>query len=77
MEALQAYTYGVNDDCTMPSNQVATLLGYLHITFQPFFINLISIYFIPNQVRKRIEPLVYTAHTLPLPARAAIGQYDD
>lgn len=61
MEALQAYTYGVIDDCGSPSNQIATLLGYLHITFQPFFINYISLYFIPRVVRIRIEPLVYTA----------------
>ena len=61
MEALQAYTYGVIDNCSVPSNQVATLLGYLHIAFQPFFINMISLYFIPNEVSKKIEPLVYTA----------------
>ena len=61
MEALQAVTYIVIDDCSAPSNQIATLLGYLHITFQPFFINLISLYFIPGEVRKRIEPLVFTA----------------
>ena len=39
MEVLQAYTYTVIDECMNPSNQIATFLGYLHITFQPFFIN--------------------------------------
>ena len=29
--------YTVIDDCSNPANQVATLLGYIHIVFQPFF----------------------------------------
>jgi len=33
MELLQAFTYTVIDDCSSPSNQIATLLGYLHIAF--------------------------------------------
>ena len=59
MELLQAFTYSVIDECALPSNQIATLLGYLHITFQPFFINMVSMYFIPDQVRVRITPAVY------------------
>ena len=59
MEALQAYTYMVIDDCSDPRNQIATLLGYLHIAFQPFFINAISLYFIPETIRKRISGAVY------------------
>jgi hypothetical protein len=35
------------------------LLGYLHIAFQPFFINAISLYFIPQTVRERIQIPVY------------------
>jgi hypothetical protein len=42
MEVLQAFTYSVIDQCALPSNQIATLLGYLHIAFQPFFINMLS-----------------------------------
>lgn len=42
MELLQAFTYSVIDQCALPSNQIATLLGYLHIVFQPFFINMLS-----------------------------------
>jgi hypothetical protein len=42
MEALQAFTYSVIDQCGLPSNQIATMLGYLHIVFQPFFINMLS-----------------------------------
>ncbi len=59
MELLQAYTYTVIDQCAMPSNQVATLLGYLHITFQPFFINALSLYFIPKAVAQRVAPWAY------------------
>ncbi|SIO31238.1 hypothetical protein SAMN05444722_1370 [Rhodovulum sp. ES.010] len=39
MEALQAAGYAVVDDCTNPANRGVTLLSYLHIAFQPFFIN--------------------------------------
>lgn len=59
MELLQAYTYTVIDQCTLPGNQIATLLGYLHISFQPFFINMLSMYFIPDRIRKKIEAPVY------------------
>src|ERR1700682_4620171 len=53
MELLQAFTYSVIDQCSLPSNQIATLLGYLHIAFQPFFINAVSMHFIPDQARAR------------------------
>src|SRR4051812_37524971 len=59
MELLQAFTYSVIDDCINPTNQIATLLGYLHITFQPFFINAVALYFIPEAIRKRIAIPVY------------------
>jgi hypothetical protein len=60
MEALQAYTYSVIGQCANPANQIATLLGYLHIAFQPFFVNAVSMYFIPEPVRRRIAVPVYT-----------------
>jgi hypothetical protein len=59
MEALQAYTYTVINDCDNPANQIATFLGYVHVAFQPFFINAISMYFIPAAVRSRIYLGVY------------------
>jgi hypothetical protein len=59
MEALQAFTYTAIDQCSLPSNQIATLLGYLHITFQPFFINAAAMYFIPAEARRKIQPFVY------------------
>ena len=60
MELLQAFTYTVIDECSLPSNQIATLLGYLHISFQPFFINALSLYFIPQDLAKRFAPVVYS-----------------
>lgn len=59
MEMLQAATYSVIDQCGLPLNQVLTLLGNIHIIFQPFFINMISLHFIPAQVRAKISPYVY------------------
>ncbi len=59
MELLQAYTYTVIDQCLNPNNQVATLLGYMHIAFQPFFINAVMLYFVPEPVRRRIAVAVY------------------
>jgi hypothetical protein len=59
MEALQAYTYTVINQCGNPANQVATLLGYIHIAFQPFFINAMSLYFIPKEAARRVAPAVY------------------
>jgi len=59
MEALQAYTYTVIDECQLPSNQIATILGYLHIAFQPFFINAISMHFLPKGVEAKIAKPVY------------------
>ncbi len=59
MEALQAYTYTVIDKCWLPSNQIATFLGYLHIVYQPFFVNLFSMHFIPKSVREKIQIPVY------------------
>lgn len=60
MELLQAYTYTVVDQCFNPKNQVATFLGYMHIAFQPFFVNAVAMYFIPEKVRQRIAPTVYS-----------------
>lgn len=59
MELLQAYTYTVIDQCFNSHNQMATFLGYMHIAFQPFFINAVAMHFIPEPLKKRIAPAVY------------------
>lgn len=60
MEFLQAFTYVYIDLCGNLSNQILTLFGYLHISFQPFFINMIAMYFIPQHVKEKIYIYVYT-----------------
>jgi hypothetical protein len=59
MEALQAYTYTVINQCSLPANQIVTILSYLHIVFQPFFINAVAMYFIPDAIRRKIQYPVY------------------
>jgi len=59
MELLQAVSYTVVDQCGTPLNDSMTFLGYLHVTFQPFFINAVSLFFIAKEVRERIAPYVY------------------
>jgi len=62
MELLQAFTYSVINHCELPSNQILTLFGYLHICFQPFFINAISIHFLPNKTwQRRVAIPAYSA----------------
>jgi len=60
MELLQAFTYVYIDLCDNPNNQVLTLLGYLHVSFQPFFVNMVAMYFIPESVKLKIRTTVYT-----------------
>ena len=56
MELLQAFTYSVIDQCGLPANQIATMLGYLHIAFQPFFGCMLALYFVPELVRRAAMP---------------------
>ena len=60
MELLQAATYVYINLCDSPPNQILTLFGYVHIAFQPFFVNMVAMYFIPDEVRKKISTVVYT-----------------
>lgn len=60
MELLQAATYVYINLCDAPPNQILTLFGYLHIAFQPFFVNMVAMYFIPPEVKLRIRTAVYS-----------------
>ena len=60
MEFLQAITYIYINQCTLFENKALTLLGYIHVMFQPFFINMVAMYFIPEDIKNRISPYVYT-----------------
>ncbi|MFN5745945.1 MAG: DUF5765 domain-containing protein [Methylococcaceae bacterium] len=64
MELLQAATYVYINLCDGAPNQILTLFGYLHIAFQPFFANMVAMYFIPVEVKKKISTVVYTVCTL-------------
>lgn len=59
MEALQAAGYAVVDQCGTASNQAITLLSYLHIVFQPFFINAFAMELVPGPVKARLRRGVY------------------
>ena len=59
MELLQSITYLSLNECALPINQMLTLLGYMHISFQPFFFNMIGLYFIPEKARNKIQGFVY------------------
>ncbi len=59
IEVLQAYTYTVVDQCQNPGNYWATMLSYIHVSFQPFFFNAIAMHFIPDHRRKKIQNYVY------------------
>ncbi len=60
MELLQAATYIYINLCDAPPNQILTLFGYLHIAFQPFFANMVAMYFIPEEVKRKISTVVYS-----------------
>jgi hypothetical protein len=59
MEALQAAGYLVINACGTPANRAITLLSFLHIAIQPFFINAISLELIPREARRRLGFWVY------------------
>ncbi len=59
MEGLQAGGYAVADQCGAPANRAITLLSYLHIVFQPFFINAFAMELVPAAVRLRLRRGVY------------------
>jgi hypothetical protein len=59
MEALQTAGYLVVGSCGTTANQVITSLSYLHIVFQPFFVNAFAMRLIPEEVGRHIRRSVY------------------
>ena len=55
MEALQLGGYAVIDQCGTPANQAVTLASYLHIAFQPLFINAFALELVPAAVKARVR----------------------
>jgi len=61
MEALQVAGYGVVDQCGTAENETVTVLSYLHIVIQPFFINAIAMELVPDVVKRRARVGVFAA----------------
>ena len=61
MEALQVAGYSVVDQCGTPSNKLVTVLSYLHIAIQPFFINVFAMELVPDVVKRRVQTWVFAA----------------
>lgn len=59
MELLQAVTYLYINQCDLLINKILTTLGYVHIMFQPFFVNMVAMYFIPEYIKNSIANYVY------------------
>jgi len=67
MEFLQFFSYASIDECAMTSNTMLTLLSYIHIAFQPIFINLFLMYMQErkgNVIPQRTKWLAYGASIL-------------
>ena len=60
MEALQVAGYRVVDQCGAVSNKSVTVLSYLHIVIQPFFINAFAMELIPDVIKRRVRVGVFT-----------------
>ncbi|WP_343081290.1 DUF5765 domain-containing protein [Ostreiculturibacter nitratireducens] len=59
MEALQAGGYAVVDQCSSPANQSLTLASYVHIAFQPLFINAFAMAVIPRPVSDKARRIIF------------------
>lgn len=59
MEGLQAITYLVVGECGNPVNIWLTRAAILHISFQPFFINMLGMAFVDKAVKAKIKKWVY------------------
>lgn len=55
METLQGITYSYIGDCGRTANQTLTYLSYLHICFQPFFVNMFAMSWLKKEARKNLS----------------------
>jgi hypothetical protein len=58
--ALQTFSHTIANQCALPANQVTAWLMYLHLCFQPFFINAVALHFIDRKVASKIDLHAYT-----------------
>lgn len=59
MEALQATGYAVVDQCGSRANETVTVLSYLHIAFQPLFINAFAMAIVPTEPSVAVRRWVF------------------
>ncbi|MDP2692607.1 MAG: DUF5765 domain-containing protein [bacterium] len=59
METLQAITYSVIDDCGNSTNTTLTYLSFIHIAFQPFFVNMFAMSWLPTKLPKVARRMVW------------------
>ncbi len=59
MEGLQVAGHATVDACGTPSNDITAFLSYLHIAFQPFFINAFAMTLVRGPVRPTIRVAVW------------------
>ena len=59
MEALQVAGYGVLDQCGTRANTSVTVLSYLHIVIQPFFINAFAMELVPGVIKRRVRSGIF------------------
>jgi hypothetical protein len=64
MEGLQVAGYAELDRCGAPANQVVALLSYLHIAFQPLFINAFAMAILQGGVARPVRAGVFIASGL-------------
>jgi hypothetical protein len=61
MEFLQFFSYATINECALTANSSLTLLSYIHIAFQPLFVNMFLMYSLKKRrPTKRTRALVYT-----------------
>ncbi len=60
MEFLQFFSYYSINQCALESNSTLTLLSYVHIAFQPIFINMIMMHSVPGGVSARTRRIAYS-----------------
>ncbi|KAJ5073372.1 hypothetical protein M0811_08780 [Anaeramoeba ignava] len=58
MELIQFLQYFWIDQCDSVINKILTILGIIHIAFQPFIANLMTSYDIPKRMEKSFDRLV-------------------
>jgi hypothetical protein len=59
MEALQVGGHATVDQCELPANQTFALLSYLHIAFQPFFVNAFAMALLVGALRPAARVAVW------------------